>query len=436
MPTLPRWHCGLKPGNILRVNGEFKLADFGFAMFKQANPNGFPVMGRITDGTETYGAPECDCARSDHPIKVSQKIDTWSFGCVLSVSATWVVLGYPGVVRYHKHRQIAIQKLKKRQAKGENISVPVGDDAFHNGLVVLPEVKEWHDYLRSVSRRSDTITPRILDLVEDTMLLVESARLSKAKALYPVLEEQLRLARAGPAATIAESVKEALLSIGDDESSLANASSSKDTISSTDSVVSDRSNSASFINHCPRHNRINKFKKIGEIVHGKVAHRQEALRMEDEQLNEPITQAAQHYPITENGSRDIGSWYVRRPAPYLLARTSNLSPLTSGPIHELTQPVGNHFIYRPPDTHIKNTVAPSRSLQPISASCAQNTFDEHEGLLTEIPTDEFDSVPIPTSRNPSLRVTRPLLSTYHEIPRTPALPDEFRVDPIHSDIVY
>lgn len=54
----PRWHCDLKPDNILRVDDEFKLADFGFAKFKPKYPDGAPpeeLITLITGGTETYG---------------------------------------------------------------------------------------------------------------------------------------------------------------------------------------------------------------------------------------------------------------------------------------------------------------------------------------------------------------------------------------------
>jgi serine/threonine protein kinase len=49
-----RWHADLKPDNILRVHGEFKLADFGFAKFKKRAPDRKP-MEYIEGGTETYG---------------------------------------------------------------------------------------------------------------------------------------------------------------------------------------------------------------------------------------------------------------------------------------------------------------------------------------------------------------------------------------------
>ena len=43
-------------------------------------------------------------------------------------------------------------------------------DAFHDGDQVLPEINLWHKRLKKVMRKSDSISPAILDLVEDKML--------------------------------------------------------------------------------------------------------------------------------------------------------------------------------------------------------------------------------------------------------------------------
>ncbi|KAI1410206.1 hypothetical protein F5Y13DRAFT_202335 [Hypoxylon sp. FL1857] len=284
------WHCDLKPDNILRVDGEFKLADFGFAKFKPKNPGRIPKQ-YITGGTETYGAPECDRARLDPSICVSQTIDTWSFGCVLSVSATWVVLGYQGVRAYHELRRIAIKKLRERQEKGANITAPAADDAFHNGVSVLPEVREWHDYLRKVLRVSDTITGRILDLVDDKMLLAESARPSKSEPLYDAIQRRLkdaqedydRLMEGGIILPVAESVKEALLSVENEESSPTN--SQEPDMANSYIKESPSFSSQSFLaplerrpGHQVKSSRIKKHQRIADVARGRVAHRQEALR--------------------------------------------------------------------------------------------------------------------------------------------------------------
>jgi hypothetical protein len=93
--------------------------------------------------------------------EVTQSIDTWSFGCVLSVAATWVVLGFQGVRQYEKLRWLSPANKKTH-------------DRFHNGIDVLPEVKKWHNYLRGHLRKSDTATSLVLDLIEHSMLQTET----------------------------------------------------------------------------------------------------------------------------------------------------------------------------------------------------------------------------------------------------------------------
>ncbi|CAM1504861.1 Fc.00g024520.m01.CDS01 [Cosmosporella sp. VM-42] len=170
------WHGDIKPDNILHVRGEFKLADFGFSKFEEHDSETC-----LIGGTRHYGAPEREI-KFDGPAKPqSQTIDTWSFGCVLSAVATWVILGSYFYESYDKIREDAILELKRRHQEGEDISIPDCDDAFHDGKKVLPTVLEWHNHLRNCARRSDTISSRILDLVDDGMLVDAERRLTSAQ---------------------------------------------------------------------------------------------------------------------------------------------------------------------------------------------------------------------------------------------------------------
>ncbi|KAB5540385.1 hypothetical protein GE09DRAFT_254929 [Coniochaeta sp. 2T2.1] len=49
------WHADIKPENILRVYGEFKLADFGFAKFSDFKGSGHIPTSFIDGGTAAYG---------------------------------------------------------------------------------------------------------------------------------------------------------------------------------------------------------------------------------------------------------------------------------------------------------------------------------------------------------------------------------------------
>lgn len=120
--------------------------------------------------TKSLGAPECDSKRYATRTPLSQTIDTWSFGCVLSSVATWVVLGSQAYENYNERRTIAINALQNEKAKDTSTSVPTCENAFHDGRSVLPAVTEWHIYLRNSARRADTTTHRVLDLVDRYML--------------------------------------------------------------------------------------------------------------------------------------------------------------------------------------------------------------------------------------------------------------------------
>lgn len=52
--TSTRWHCDIKPENILRTGGRFKLADFGETRILRSDPDEQP-QAIITGGTMTYG---------------------------------------------------------------------------------------------------------------------------------------------------------------------------------------------------------------------------------------------------------------------------------------------------------------------------------------------------------------------------------------------
>jgi len=110
---------------------------------------------------------------------VSQSIDAWSFGCVLSVAATWIVLGFQGLRQYDRLRQLSPANNKNGQEL----------DRFHDGLHVLPEIGKWHDYLRGHLRPSDTTTEMVLALVENKLLRAEPVARHTLEELCEKLQE-------------------------------------------------------------------------------------------------------------------------------------------------------------------------------------------------------------------------------------------------------
>ena len=139
------------------------------------------------------GAPEYP-GRSEKPV--SQAIDIWSLGCVFSVAATWIILGHTGVTQYEAVRQLATRKLvQARQSQNpapNQAEEATEGDQFHDGQEVLEAVTDWHQYLRNSRRRTDTITPVVLNLVDGKMLLGPAHRRINASDLCSKLESILK----------------------------------------------------------------------------------------------------------------------------------------------------------------------------------------------------------------------------------------------------
>ncbi|KIW28384.1 uncharacterized protein PV07_08052 [Cladophialophora immunda] len=183
--TTLRWHADIKPDNILAVRGKFKLRDLVFSRFEAENKHTTTLVG----GTVTYGAPETKPDERYRPA-VSRAVNIWSLGCVFSVAATWVVLGASGVRRFDKLRQLEWEKAATRRAiSGEGVQAGDGwlRDSFHDGKDVLPEVLEWHAFLRRSARSSDTITATTLDLLDTSVLLGDPGKRLQIRSLCSAL---------------------------------------------------------------------------------------------------------------------------------------------------------------------------------------------------------------------------------------------------------
>lgn len=113
------------------------------------------------------GAPEYP-GQSELPVP--QTIDIWSLGTVFSLAATWLILGYRGLCQFQKLRQRAPQ------------------DCFHDGKQILDDIIEWHHFLRTAIRKTDTLTHKVLDLVDEEMLVRATEQRITAASLCSKLE--------------------------------------------------------------------------------------------------------------------------------------------------------------------------------------------------------------------------------------------------------
>ena len=135
------------------------------------------------------GPPEYP-GRSKDPVP--QTIDIWSLACVFSLAATWIICDYAGIDLFHKVRQRAVSKTAQSQPmqpSPQQHDTEFQGDQFHDGREVLDAVTEWHKYLRDVARRTDTITTKVLDLVDEHMLVADPESRINAKDLCSKLDK-------------------------------------------------------------------------------------------------------------------------------------------------------------------------------------------------------------------------------------------------------
>ncbi|KAH8590626.1 hypothetical protein B0O99DRAFT_675870 [Bisporella sp. PMI_857] len=176
---LQGWHQDVKPANILvstlgetrksPFDWEFKLADLGVSHFKRMVSPTESGTDQDSQGTVTYGAPEC--CRTDEVLwkskfQVYPTIDIWSLGGVFSEAAAWVVGSHEEVERYRR----------KRRAATKNIPGLQDTDCFHDGENVLPMVLDYHESLAKRFSPHDCITKQVLHMIENSMLLHETSR--------------------------------------------------------------------------------------------------------------------------------------------------------------------------------------------------------------------------------------------------------------------
>ncbi|KIW66740.1 hypothetical protein PV04_06040 [Phialophora macrospora] len=211
-----KWHNDIKPQNILYVQGQFKLADPGFARFEKQDiesKDATDYMG----GTSTFGAPECYVLehrkqRGKRTSLIPRSNDIWSLGCVLSIAATWSVYGVSGVEQFAEVRKKAINQIiyNRNVAEQPDVTLEAGD-FFHDGQKVLEAVIQWHRFLRNGQRKSDKITDKVLDLVENAMLIPDPSGRIPAQKLCEKLHRIKEIAaRSTDDVVVADCVRDAI----------------------------------------------------------------------------------------------------------------------------------------------------------------------------------------------------------------------------------
>lgn len=105
---------------------------------------------------------------------------------MFSEAATWLILGPSGLRVFSNIRAEAVSRRLEanlRESVSPDDAIIGHGDFWHDGEEVLPEVLQWHAYLRSVVRPTDPIAAHILDLVDNQMLLQEPPKRISASDL-------------------------------------------------------------------------------------------------------------------------------------------------------------------------------------------------------------------------------------------------------------
>ena len=171
-----------------------------------------------------------------------------------------------------------------------NALLPKADDAFHDGRRVLAAVEDWHQYLRNTSRRSDTLTMSVLNLVEKKMLQAEpKKRLSSAK-LDKELRRLLEVARTEYKTSV---YQEDIPEVPDE---------TLQALLALDSLTPPDRNQVPTASDAPigqylirqhrethtQTSRTNKTERLGSVPEARVARRQEALQRELSERGVPV----------------------------------------------------------------------------------------------------------------------------------------------------
>ncbi|KAK4444608.1 hypothetical protein QBC34DRAFT_487752 [Podospora aff. communis PSN243] len=190
-------HLGIAPENILLVLGpsgspyDFtpKIANFGIydvgwkfsidfltGATKMSNPTfSAPELLRLGQKTRAIVRPPL--------TRVTTSADIFSMGAVLSHTAAWVTGNHDEQSAYFQTRKMYHASRVPRFVGSEY------EGCFHDSQNVLPVVAEQHLKCRKNCLPSDDVTPKVLDLVEQYMLVESPKNRWRARDILERMEK-------------------------------------------------------------------------------------------------------------------------------------------------------------------------------------------------------------------------------------------------------
>lgn len=188
-------HEDVRPENILIMKGasdspyDFtpKIADFAlYSRVRTARSKSSGSMGLDHYGGQRFSSPECchHIAQRQKGVNViTTSADIFSIGAVLSHTAAWVIGGRKEQTNYFQSRKSYHEKNLPR-FKG---SAYVG--CFHNGIEPLPLIAQHHRVFVQRCKPLDDVTPKVLTLVDNCMLLDAPRARLRAKVILEKFEQ-------------------------------------------------------------------------------------------------------------------------------------------------------------------------------------------------------------------------------------------------------
>ncbi|KAI1386685.1 uncharacterized protein F4822DRAFT_323975 [Hypoxylon trugodes] len=190
-------HEDIKPENILLFKGSSgspydftpKIADFGlFTHVKESRVNSNEAMGLDKVGNQLYSSPECSHHapyQENAPNMINTRADIFSFGAVLSDVCAWIKGGSDEINQYHKRRKAYHQTTRAFRDNDY-------EGCFHDGVGRLRIVDETHDsIIEYCQSNKDTITSRIIKIINEHMLLANANERYNAKQLMEKFQQVL-----------------------------------------------------------------------------------------------------------------------------------------------------------------------------------------------------------------------------------------------------